>query len=68
MMNRMFGFAGACATAGVLPGPQTDADINMVAPSSEVQDLLYQLNVVRCLAIESLSSNTQFNMASLSFL
>ncbi len=38
MMKRMLGFAGACAAAGVLAGP--DSDINIVAPSSVAQDRL----------------------------
>ena len=35
MMKRMFGFAGVCAAAGVLAGP--DSDISIVAPSSAAQ-------------------------------
>ena len=38
MMKRMLGFAGVCAAAGVLTGP--DSDISIVAPSSAAQTLV----------------------------
>ncbi len=44
MMKRILGFCAGCAVAGVLAGP--DSDINIVAPSSEAQDLLWQLDVL----------------------
>jgi hypothetical protein len=67
MMKRILGFCGGCcATAGVLAGP--DSDINIVALSSEAQDLLCQLDALHggIAAEGGLSSNVQFNMASLS--
>jgi hypothetical protein len=66
MMKRILGFcAGCCADAGVLAGP--DSDINIVALSSEAQDLLCRLDVLRGgIAAESgLSSNVQHGFALL---
>ena len=66
-MKRILGFCGGCcATAGVLAGP--DSDINIVALSSEAQDLLCQLYVLLggVAAEGGLSLNMESNMASLS--
>ena len=70
MMKRMFGFCGVCATAGVLVGPDSDTDINVVAPRSAAQDRLCQLGVLRGgVAIKGgLSGNMELNMATLSCL
>jgi hypothetical protein len=67
MMKRILGFcAGCCAAAGVLAGP--DSDINIVALISEAQERLCQPDILRggVAAEGGLSSNVQFNMASLS--
>jgi hypothetical protein len=66
MMKRILGFGAGCAVAGVLAAP--DSDINIVAPSSEAQDLLWQRDVLNggIAAKGGLSLNMQFNMASLS--
>src|ERR1700743_3593770 len=68
MMNTMFGFAGVCAAAGVLPSP--DSDISIVALSSVAQECLYQLTVAVDAAAVSggLSFGPRLNMASLSLL
>src|SRR5882724_3396147 len=41
MMKSIFGFC-CCAVAGVLAGPNTDSDINVVAPSSAARGRLFQ--------------------------
>jgi hypothetical protein len=67
MMKRILGFwAGCCAVAGVLAGP--DRDINMVALSSEAQDRLRQPDALLggVAAEGGLSLNMESNMASLS--
>jgi hypothetical protein len=67
MMKRMLGFCvGCCAAAGVLAGP--DSDINIVALSSEAQDLLCQTDALLggVAAEGGLSLNMESNMASLS--
>ena len=62
--------AGCCAAAGVLAGPDSDTDINVVAPSNAAQDRLCQLGVLRGgVAIKGgLSGNMELNMATLSCL
>jgi translation initiation factor 6 (eIF-6) len=68
MMNTMFGFAGVCAAAGVLAGP--DSDINIDALSSVAQERLRKPHVLRGgVAIKGgLVANTVLNIASLSLL
>jgi hypothetical protein len=71
MMKMILGFwAGCCAAAGVLAGPDNDTDINVVAPSNAAQDRLCQLGALRGgVAIKGgLSGNMELNMASLSCL
>jgi hypothetical protein len=68
MMKMMLGFCGCCAAAGVLAGPDSDSDINVVAPSNAAQDRLCQLGVLRggVAIYAGLVANTVLNMASLS--
>ena len=68
MMKRMLGFwAGCCAAAGVLAGP--DSDINIDALNKAAQDRLSQPDVLRGVAANGgLSGNIELNMATLSLL
>jgi hypothetical protein len=71
MMKMILGFwAGCCAVAGVLAGPDNDSDINVVAPSKAAQDRLCQPTLLRVgILIEGgLSGNLELNMTTLSCL
>jgi hypothetical protein len=66
MMNRILGFCGCCAIAGVLTSP--DSGINIDALNKAAQDRLRQPDALLdgVAAEGGLSLNMESNMASLS--